>query len=249
MSSHSRVAVAAASIALAATLGACTHVEPDSPDDAAAEQTENASSTESESGSESRSSETETTTTTRSSASSSGATTSGTATSTAASSSKSPSKRDAKAVSDVAERFSTLAPASLFEQLDSCTPTGVAGSFDCSGPEIGQFQFFESDSKAASTAQLLTELRSSRVVEDSGDRLVGWSVLGTSAIITVVDVDKGQVLQQLISTEQDDPRERIYELGLADDAGHTGTGTSRSSARTTATDTAATSTTPSEPTS
>lgn len=249
MSSHSRVAVAAASIALAATLGACTHVEPDSPDDAAAEQTENGSSTESESGSESRSSETETTTTTRSSASSSGATTSGTATSTAASSSKSPSKRDAKAVSDVAERFSTLAPASLFEQLDSCTPTGVAGSFDCSGPEIGQFQFFESDSKAASTAQLLTELRSSRVVEDSGDRLVGWSVLGTSAIITVVDVDKGQVLQQLISTEQDDPRERIYELGLADDAGHTGTGTSRSSARTTATDTAATSTTPSEPTS
>lgn len=247
MSSHSRVAVAAASIALAATLGACTHVEPDSPDDAAAEQTENASSTESGSGS--RSSETETTTTTRSSASSSSATTSGTATSTAASSSKSPSKRDAKAVSDVAERFSTLAPASLFEQLDSCTPTGVAGSFDCSGPEIGQFQFFESDSKAASTAQLLTELRSSRVVEDSGDRLVGWSVLGTSAIITVVDVDKGQVLQQLISAEHDDPRERIYELGLADDAGHTGTGTSRSSARTTATDTAATSTAPSEPTS
>ena len=46
--------------------------------------------------------------------------------------------------------------------------------------------------------------------------MVGWSVLGTSAIITVVDNQAGQVMQQLISTDQDDPRTRIYELGLAD---------------------------------
>ena len=91
----------------------------------------------------------------------------------------------------------------------------MSGSFDCSGEGIGQFQFFDSDSKAASTTQLLTELRSSRVVEDNGDRVVGWSTLGTSAIITVVDNEAGQVMQQLISTEQDDPRQRIYDLGLA----------------------------------
>ena len=92
----------------------------------------------------------------------------------------------------------------------------MEGSYDCSGPEIGQFQFFDSESKAASTTQLLTELRSSRLVEDKGDRVVGWSVLGTSAIITVVDNEAGQVMQQLISTDQEDPRKRIYELGLAD---------------------------------
>ena len=91
----------------------------------------------------------------------------------------------------------------------------MEGSYDCSGPEIGQFQFFDSDSKAASTTQLLTELRSSRVVEDSGDRVVGWSTLGTSAIITVVDNREGLVMQQLISSDQEDPRQRIYELGLA----------------------------------
>ena len=65
------------------------------------------------------------------------------------------------------------------------------------------------------TTQLLTELRSSRVVEDNGDRVVGWSTLGTSAIITVVDNEAGQVMQQLTSTDQDDPRQRIYDLGLA----------------------------------
>lgn len=121
-------------------------------------------------------------------------------------------------MAEVAKKFSTLAPASLFEQFDSCATTGIAESYDCSGAEIGQFQFFNSEAKAASTTQLLTELRSSRVVEDKGDRVVGWSVLGSSAIITVVDNKAGQVMQQLISTDQDDPRARIYELGLAEPA-------------------------------
>jgi len=91
----------------------------------------------------------------------------------------------------------------------------MAGSYDCSGPEVGQFQLFDSDAKAASTTQLLTELRSSRIVEDNGTRVVGWSTLGTSAIITVVDNEKGQVLQQLVSSDQEDPRERIHKLGLS----------------------------------
>lgn len=140
-------------------------------------------------------------------------------TSTESSTRASTSKRDDaedETVAEVAETFASLAPESLFAQLDTCAATGVSGSYDCSGAEIGQFQFFDSEAKAASTTQLLTELRSSRIVEDDGERIVGWSTLGTSAIITVVDNERGQVLQQLVSTEQEDPRERIGKLGLAE---------------------------------
>ena len=115
----------------------------------------------------------------------------------------------------VRERFASLAPEEFFDQFEGCGAGGISGSYYCQGDEIGQFQFFDSESKAASSTQLLTELRSSRVVEDSGDRVVGWSTLGTSAIITVVDNREGLVMQQLISSDQEDPRQRIYELGLA----------------------------------
>lgn len=138
-----------------------------------------------------------------------------TAAGTADATSTSGKKQEADVLEEVRERFSTLAPEEFFDQFDDCAAGGLSGSFDCSGEGIGQFQFFDSDSKAASTTQLLTELRSSRVVEDNGDRVVGWSTLGTSAIITVVDNEAGQVMQQLISTDQEDPRQRIYDLGLA----------------------------------
>ena len=138
-----------------------------------------------------------------------------TAAGTADATSTSGKKQETDALEEVRERFSTLAPEEFFDQFDDCAAGGLSGSFDCSGEGVGQFQFFDSDSKAASTTQLLTELRSSRVVEDNGDRVVGWSTLGTSAIITVVDNEAGQVMQQLISTDQDDPRQRIYDLGLA----------------------------------
>ena len=139
-----------------------------------------------------------------------------TAAGTADATSTSGKKRETDALAEVRERFATLAPEEFFDQFDDCAAGGLSGSFDCSGEGIGQFQFFDSDSKAASTTQLLTELRSSRVVEDNGDRVVGWSTLGTSAIITVVDNEAGQVMQQLISTDQEDPRQRIYDLGLAE---------------------------------
>nr|WP_238397200.1 hypothetical protein [Corynebacterium godavarianum] len=141
-----------------------------------------------------------------------------------------------KTVQEVTESFAGLAPESLFAQLDTCSATGVSGSYDCSGAEIGQFQFFDSEAKAASTTQLLTELRSSRIVEDDGERIVGWSTLGTSAIITVVDNQRGQVMQQLVSSEQEDPRERIEKLGLADveAEGETATGSPASTTRTSA---------------
>lgn len=164
--------------------------------------------------------ETTTSVTTTIAASESG-TASESASETASSTSTSSSKREkadssAEATLEkVRERFASLAPEEFFDQFEGCGAGGISGSYDCQGDEIGQFQFFDSESKAASSTQLLTELRSSRVVEDSGDRVVGWSTLGTSAIITVVDNREGLVMQQLISSDQEDPRQRIYELGLA----------------------------------
>lgn len=212
-------AAAAATVALTSTLTACgqdnqTEAPATSAETTATTTATTAASTAEESTTTTASTTTQTTASTTSRAAT-GTSASGAAAATGASASKSSNKEE-QALRDVADQFSTLAPAEFFERLDTCASTGIAGSYDCSGEGIGQFQFFASDSKAASTAQLLTELRSSRVVEDSGARIVGWSTLGTSAIITVVDVDKGQVLQQLTSSDQGDPRERIYELGLAE---------------------------------
>ncbi|WKD59683.1 hypothetical protein [Corynebacterium caspium] len=119
-----------------------------------------------------------------------------------------------KRVAEVAKRFETLAPQALFEKLETCNPNSIENSVECSGPEVGQFQFFDSESKAASSTQLLTELRSSRVVEDRANHIVGWTTLGNNAVVTVVDTDKGQVLQQMISTDRVEPEDRIRELGL-----------------------------------
>lgn len=154
-----------------------------------------------------------TATTATTSTSSTSSTSSGTGSSSSTSSAA--MSADEETLAEVRETFAGLAPEELFDQFDGCSAAGISGSFDCQGDEIGQFQFFDSDAKAASSTQLLTELRSSRVVEDSGDRVVGWSTLGTSAIITVVDNRAGQVMQQLISSDQEDPRQRIYDLGLA----------------------------------
>ena len=200
----------AAAAAAALTLSACSTDSDDAADDTAAPEI---TSTESPTPDTQTSAVTATDTTTVSSVSS---TTSSTRATESTSTSSSAKSRDENVLGDVRDRFSTLAPPEFFEQFDSCVAGGLSGSFDCSGDGIGQFQFFDSDSKAASTTQLLTELRSSRVVEDNGDRVVGWSTLGTSAIITVVDNREGQVMQQLISTDQEDPRQRIYDLGLAE---------------------------------
>ncbi|WP_306506995.1 beta-N-acetylglucosaminidase [Corynebacterium sp.] len=110
--------------------------------------------------------------------------------------------------------FGDLVPEEIFAEFDRCDPNGVEDSFNCSGSKVGQFQFFKSKTKASQTTQVLTELRSSRVVEDSGNRVVGWSMLGNTAILTVVDNDEGLIMQQMISTDQDDPEERLTELGL-----------------------------------
>lgn len=226
------VSVIAVATAAALTLTACSNdSDSEDPDTRAPEITSTETppsepeqtETEPDAGTET---DTSTVTSTRSETASSSVSSSTTAASTKSSSKKtaagaadatstSGKKQEADALAEVRERFATLAPEEFFDQFDDCAAGGLSGSFDCSGEGIGQFQFFDSDSKAASTTQLLTELRSSRVVEDNGDRVVGWSTLGTSAIITVVDNEAGQVMQQLISTDQDDPRQRIYDLGLA----------------------------------
>ena len=136
--------------------------------------------------------------------------TEGTSTSTT-----STAKKDDNGVAEVAEQFSTLAPPEFFEKLDSCTPTGLPDAFDCSSSEMGQFQFMESESVATTSTQVLTELRSSEVVEDTGRFVVGWSTVGSSAVVTVIDNDKGQIMKQLLTMDREGPREHIYKLGLA----------------------------------
>lgn len=210
---HSLTLIAAAAAA-ALTLSACSTDSDDAAENTAAPEI---TSTESPTPDTQTSAATATDTTTVSSTTSSTRATERSSSATESTSTSSSAKnRDENVLGDVRDRFSTLAPPEFFDQFDSCVAGGLSGSFDCSGDGIGQFQFFDSDSKAASTTQLLTELRSSRVVEDNGDRVVGWSTLGTSAIITVVDNREGQVMQQLISTDQEDPRQRIYDLGLAE---------------------------------
>ena len=225
VSTSRSVSLIAAATAAALTLSACSNDSDSEDPDARApeitstetppsepEQTDASTETDSATVTSTRS---ETASTSASSGTSTKSSSKKTAAGTADATSTSRKKQEADALAEVRERFSTLAPEEFFDQFDDCAAGGLSGSFDCSGEGIGQFQFFDSDSKAASTTQLLTELRSSRVVEDNGDRVVGWSTLGTSAIITVVDNEAGQVMQQLISTDQDDPRQRIYDLGLA----------------------------------
>ncbi|ACP32304.1 beta-N-acetylglucosaminidase [Corynebacterium aurimucosum] len=131
-----------------------------------------------------------------------------------ASESAEPSGKFTDSVEQAYKIFGGLVPEEIFAQFDRCDPNGVTDSFNCSGSEVGQFQFFKSKTKASQTTQVLTELRSSRVIEDSGNRVVGWSMLGNTAILTVVDNDEGLIMQQMISTDQDDPEERLKELGL-----------------------------------
>lgn len=110
--------------------------------------------------------------------------------------------------------FSSIAPRELFEEFDSCDSVGGENNFNCSGPEVGQLQFSKSSTRATQTTQVLTELRSSTVLEDSGVRVVGWSTLGSTAVLTVVDNKEGLVVQQMLSTDQEDPEDRLIELGL-----------------------------------
>ena len=133
-----------------------------------------------------------------------------------ASASKEPgSEKLEKSVAKAYDIFAPVAPKELFALFDRCDSTGGDDSYNCSGPKVGQFQFYRSHSKAKQTTQVLTELRSSQVIEDDGDRVVGWSTLGTTAVITVVDNKEGMVMQQMISSDQEDPEEKIKELGLA----------------------------------
>lgn len=210
--SSARTATAAALLGLSVAAAGCSS-DADAPDDAPVETTSAATTTTtSENDKESAASSTESSTSSTESESADKDEDEASEESTTREPSAS-SELD-KSVAKVYDVYKSLAPKDLFAQFERCDSTGGDSSYNCSGPKVGQFQFFKSHSKASQTTQVLTELRSSHAIEDDGDRVVGWSTLGTTAVITVVDNKEGLVMQQMISSDQVDPEEKIKELGL-----------------------------------
>ena len=205
--SSARTATAAALLGLSVAAASCSS-DADAPDDTPVETTSAATTTASESDTESSTSSTE---------SESADKDEDEASEESSTSEPSASGELDKSVAKVYDTYKSLAPKDLFAQFERCDSTGGDSSYNCSGPKVGQFQFFKSHSKASQTTQVLTELRSSHAIEDDGDRVVGWSTLGTTAVITVVDNKEGLVMQQMISSDQVDPEEKIKELGLVKD--------------------------------
>lgn len=205
--SSARTATAAALLGLSVAAASCSS-DADAPDDAPVETTSAATTTASESDTESSTSSTESESADKDEDAVS-----------EESSTREPSASGEldKSVAKVYDTYKSLAPKDLFAQFERCDSTGGDSSYNCSGPKVGQFQFFKSHSKASQTTQVLTELRSSHAIEDDGDRVVGWSTLGTTAVITVVDNKEGLVMQQMISSDQVDPEEKIKELSLVKD--------------------------------
>ncbi|MDK4232882.1 beta-N-acetylglucosaminidase [Corynebacterium accolens] len=213
--SSARTATAAALLGLSVAAAGCSS-DADAPDDAPVETTSAATTTTtSENDKESAASSTESSTSSTESESADKDEDEASEESTTREPSAS-SELD-KSVAKVYDVYKSLAPKDLFAQFERCDSTGGDSSYNCSGPKVGQFQFFKSHSKASQTTQVLTELRSSHAIEDDGDRVVGWSTLGTTAVITVVDNKEGLVMQQMISSDQVDPEEKIKELGLVQD--------------------------------
>ena len=218
-------AAGAALLASGCLLAACGNDEPaptpapSSPAEAAESAVESAAESTTESaeksatGSSSETASSESTTSASVSSGSSAAAQSEKASGSAEPSGEKSSKFNAS-VDEAYAIFGDLVPEEIFAEFDRCDPNGVEDSFNCSGSKVGQFQFFKSKTKASQTTQVLTELRSSRVIEDSGSRVVGWSMLGNTAILTVVNNDEGLIMQQMISTDQEAPEERLTELGL-----------------------------------
>lgn len=213
--SSARTATAAALLGLSVAAAGCSS-DADAPDDAPVETTSAATTTTtSENDKESAASSTESSTSSTESESADKDEDEASEESTTREPSAS-SELD-KSVAKVYDVYKSLAPKDLFAQFERCDSTGGDSSYNCSGPKVGQFQFFKSHSKASQTTQVLTELRSSHAIEDDGDRVVGWSTLGATAVITVVDNKEGLVMQQMISSDQVDPEEKIKELGLVKD--------------------------------
>lgn len=212
--SSARTATAAALLGLSVAAAGCSS-DADAPDDAPVETTSAATTTTSENDKESAASSTESSTSSTESESADKDEDEASEESTT----REPSAGGEldKSVAKVYDVYKSLAPKDLFAQFERCDSTGGDSSYNCSGPKVGQFQFFKSHSKASQTTQVLTELRSSHAIEDDGDRVVGWSTLGTTAVITVVDNKEGLVMQQMISSDQVDPEEKIKELGLVKD--------------------------------
>lgn len=213
--SSARTATAAALLGLSVAAAGCSS-DADAPDDAPVETT-SAATTTTTSANDKESAASSTESSTSSTESESADKDEDEASEESTTREPSASSELDKSVAKVYDVYKSLAPKDLFAQFERCDSTGGDSSYNCSGPKVGQFQFFKSHSKASQTTQVLTELRSSHAIEDDGDRVVGWSTLGTTAVITVVDNKEGLVMQQMISSDQVDPEEKIKELGLVQD--------------------------------
>ncbi|WP_448856029.1 beta-N-acetylglucosaminidase [Corynebacterium camporealensis] len=203
-----RPASLVAALTLSAALVACSNGEEEAPVDPAPETT--AESTAEETTSEVTSSE-------ESSSEESSAEESEESASESASSEEEEEpddEVDTELMDEVYETFAPVMSKKLFDQFDTCTEGSVNDSYFCSGREVGQFQFHKSKSKASQTTQVLTGLRSATAVEDDGNRVVGWSTLGSTIILSVVDNREGLVMQQLTNSDEVDPEERLAELDL-----------------------------------
>lgn len=214
--SSARTATAAALLGLSVAAAGCSS-DADAPDDAPVETTSAATTTTTTSENDKESAASSTESSTSSTESESADKDEDEASEESTTREPSASSELDKSVAKVYDVYKSLAPKDLFAQFERCDSTGGDSSYNCSGPKVGQFQFFKSHSKASQTTQVLTELRSSHAIEDDGDRVVGWSTLGATAVITVVDNKEGLVMQQMISSDQVDPEEKIKELGLVKD--------------------------------
>lgn len=202
-----RPASLVAALTLSAALVACSNGEEEAPVDpapATSEETTAEETTSEEASSEESSSE-------ESSAEESEESASESASSEAE---EEPEDGDAEIMDEVFATFGPVMSEKLYNEFDSCSEGSVKDSYYCSGQEVGQFQFHKSKSKVSQTTQVLTGLRSATAVEDDGNRVVGWSTLGSTIILSVVDNREGLVMQQLTNSDEVDPEERLAELDL-----------------------------------
>ena len=158
--SSARTATAAALLGLSVAAASCSS-GADAPDDAPVETTSVATTTASENDEESAASSTESSTESESAAKDEDE-----ASEESTTREPSASSELDKSVAKVYDVYKSLAPKDLFAQFERCDSTGGDSSYNCSGPKVGQFQFFKSHSKASQTTQVLTELRSSHAIED-----------------------------------------------------------------------------------
>lgn len=115
----------------------------------------------------------------------------------------------------LADLFAPLTSGAFFDTMDTCEELAKEKTWQCQSNSLGQFQLTNSRTEARTQYSTLTQLNGAEIIVDDGARLVGWSTLGSNAIITAVDTDDELVIKQLVDSGETDPERRIVEAGLA----------------------------------